>query len=175
MQKHFVVMGVSGCGKSEVGSRLASVLTLPFIEGDQFHSPANVALMAAGTALTDPDRAAWLAALQGELHRATAGGNGVVLACSSLKRRYRDILRAAVPGLYFIHLSGAPALIATRLHARRNHFMPPALLDSQLRDLEPLQSGEDGIVLSIEQSPQQLVDVVLALTREGTAQASFGV
>ncbi|SHH56752.1 gluconokinase [Massilia sp. CF038] len=164
MQKHFVVMGVSGCGKTAVGSSLAGALKLPFVEGDQFHSAANVARMAAGIPLTDPDRAAWLAALQGELHRVTAGGSGVVLSCSSLKRRYRDILRAAVPGLYFIHLAGPRELIAARMRARRGHFMPATLLDSQLHDLEPLQSGEDGIVLSIEQSPQHLVDLVLALT-----------
>jgi carbohydrate kinase (thermoresistant glucokinase family) len=162
----WVVMGVSGCGKSEVGARLAQALGASFIEGDRFHSADNVRKMAAGIALTDADREGWLAQLAGELARACADGRSVVLACSALKRVYRDRLRGADSGsgcaLRFVHLSGDPATIAARMHARTGHFMPASLLDSQLRDLEPLAADEDGIVLDIDAAPALLVEQILA-------------
>jgi gluconokinase len=154
-------MGVSGCGKSEIGQRLATALDLPFLEGDSFHSPANVAKMAAGTPLTDDDRAGWLLTLQEQIRQATAQGRGLVLSCSSLKRRYRDLLRAGNPALCFAHLCGPRSVIAERMAARVGHYMPPSLLDSQLRDLEPLQPDEAGVVLDLSQPPQQLVDAIL--------------
>lgn len=154
-------MGVSGCGKSEIGQRLANALDLPFLEGDSFHSAANVAKMAAGTPLTDDDRAGWLLTLQEQIRHATAQGHGLVLSCSSLKRRYRDLLRAGNPALRFAHLSGPRSVIAARMAARVGHYMPLSLLDSQLRDLEPLQPDEAGVVLDLSQSPQQLVDTIL--------------
>lgn len=144
-----VVMGVSGSGKSTTGAALAARLGWAFVEGDGFHPPANRARMAAGRALDDADRAPWLAALAAELARHAAAGQGVVLACSALKRRYRDILRAAAPGLRFLHVHGAPALIAQRLAGREGHFFPARLLDSQLAALEMLGPDEAGAVVDI--------------------------
>lgn len=154
-------MGVCGCGKSEVGHRLAAALGVRFVEGDDYHSPANVAKMAAGIALNDADRADWLLRLQGEIAAARAGGQGLVLACSALKRRYRDLLRAADPGLRFAHLGGTRELIASRMQARTAHYMPLSLLDSQLRDLEPLEPAEPGVRLDIGNPPAALVEQVL--------------
>jgi carbohydrate kinase (thermoresistant glucokinase family) len=145
----WVVMGVSGCGKSEVGQRLARALGVRFLEGDAYHSAANVAKMGAGIPLDDDDRADWLRTLQAEIALARARGEGLVLACSALKRRYRDLLRAADPGLRFAHLSGPRELIDQRMRARTAHYMPASLLDSQLRDLEPLQQDEAGLLLDI--------------------------
>ena len=157
----WVVMGVSGCGKSEVGQRLASALGVRFLEGDAYHSASNVAKMAAGVPLDDADRADWLRTLQGEIAEAAARGEGLVLACSALKRRYRDLLRAADPGLRFAHLAGPRELIAERMGARTAHYMPPSLLDSQLRDLEPLQADEDGVLLDLRKPLADLTEDIL--------------
>ena len=154
-------MGVCGCGKSEVGHQLAAALKVRFLEGDDYHSAANVAKMAAGTPLHDADRAGWLLRLQGEIAAARAGGQGLVLACSALKRRYRDLLRAADPALRFAHLAGARELIAHRMQARPEHYMPLSLLDSQLRDLEPLDPAEPGVRLDISDPPAALVEQIL--------------
>jgi gluconokinase len=158
----WVVMGVCGCGKSTIGQAVAQALAVPFIEGDQFHPAANVVKMSAGLALNDEDRADWLHALQAQIGSARAAGAGLVLSCSSLKRRYRDLLRAADPALRFAHLSGARELVAARLDARTGHYMPPSLLDSQLRDLEPLEADEAGITLDIGHPPERLVACILA-------------
>jgi carbohydrate kinase (thermoresistant glucokinase family) len=157
----WVVMGVSGCGKSEVGQRLARALGVRFLEGDAYHSASNVAKMAAGIPLDDDDRADWLRTLQGEIAAARARGEGLVLACSALKRRYRDLLRAADPELRFAHLSGPRELIAQRMLARTAHYMPASLLDSQLRDLEPLQQDEAGLLLDIGKPLQTLTEEIL--------------
>jgi gluconokinase len=157
----WVVMGVCGCGKSAIGKSLAAALDVPFLEGDAFHPAANVAKMAAGTALDDADRAGWLLTLQAEIAAARARGEGLVLACSALKRRYRDVLRAADPGLRFAHLTGARSLIAARMQSRTAHYMPTSLLDSQLRDLEPLGAGETGIELDVGNTPAAIVEQVL--------------
>jgi gluconokinase len=163
----WVVMGVSGCGKSTVGQALAVALGVSFVEGDAYHPAANVAKMSAGLALTDADRAAWLSDLQTPLREARLRGEGLVVSCSALKRRYRDVLRAADPALRFAHLAGTGALLAARLDARVGHYMPPSLLDSQLADLEPLESDETGIVLDIAEAPTQLVARVLEHSRSG--------
>ncbi|MYM91898.1 gluconokinase [Rugamonas sp. FT82W] len=152
-------MGVSGCGKSTVGQALAAGMAVPFIEGDRFHPPANVAKMSAGIALDDADRAGWLLALREQIELADGG---LVLACSALKRKYRDQLRLADPALNFAHLSGGRALIASRMRERAGHYMPLSLLDSQLRDLEPLQVDEGGMVLDILAPPRVLVARILA-------------
>ncbi|MGO4477766.1 gluconokinase [Massilia sp. 2TAF26] len=154
-------MGVSGCGKSEVGQRLAQALGVRFLEGDAFHSVSNVAKMASGIPLNDDDRADWLRILQGEIAAARARGEGLVLACSALKRRYRDLLRAADPDLRFAHLSGPRELIAQRMLARTAHYMPASLLDSQLRDLEPLQQDEAGLLLDLSKTPPALTEEIL--------------
>ncbi|MFL6710022.1 MAG: gluconokinase [Massilia sp.] len=158
----WVVMGVSGSGKSAVGARLAAALDAPFVEGDAFHPAQNVARMAAGISLTDADRAPWLAELAGRIKAAAEAGTPMVLACSALKRRYRDLLRSGDAGLRFIHLTGDPAVLATRMGQRPGHFMPVSLLESQLRDLEPLGPDEHGIVLDIAATPDEQVAAVLA-------------
>jgi carbohydrate kinase (thermoresistant glucokinase family) len=154
-------MGVSGCGKSSVGLQLASALEVPFLEGDAYHSYANVAKMTAGVPLTDADRADWLQALHTEIRDARLKHSGLVLSCSSLKRSYRDLLRSADPALRFAHLAGPRELIAARMRSRKDHYMPTALLDSQLATLEPLQDDEAGIVLDIAQEPEALVHQIL--------------
>lgn len=157
----WVVMGVSGCGKSSVGLQLATALGAPFLEGDSYHSYANVAKMSAGMALTDADRADWLQALHAEIESARDRRAGLVLSCSALKRRYRDLLRGADPQLRFAHLHGPRELIADRMAARAGHYMPASLLDSQLASLEPLQADEAGIVLDISKDPSDLVREIL--------------
>jgi len=157
----WVVMGVSGAGKSVIGARLAAELGVPFLEGDSFHPVENVAKMSAGIPLNDEDRAGWLQALRGEISAARERGEGLVLSCSSLKRRYRDLLRSGDPELRFIHLHGGRDILEQRMRTRPGHYMPASLLDSQLRDLEPLQADEAGVRLDLTQSPQQLVSTIL--------------
>ncbi|MCC2970680.1 gluconokinase [Massilia sp. IC2-476] len=162
----WVVMGVSGCGKSDIGRRLAQALQARFIEGDAFHPPENLTKMAAGVPLTDEDRRGWLLALRAELQRAADAGEGAVLSCSALKRIYRDVLRGSDAGaVCFVHLNGPRELIAQRMAARSGHFMPVSLLDSQLRTLEPLQPDEYGLTLDLRESPARLVEQVLAAAR----------
>ncbi|WUR13586.1 gluconokinase [[Empedobacter] haloabium] len=158
----WVVMGVSGCGKSSVGIALAQALGVRFVEGDQYHPAANVAKMAAGIPLTDDDRKEWLHSLQAEIRAAAAAGTGLVVSCSALKRRYRDLLRAGDPALRFAHLDGSRELIAARMAARQGHYMPLSLLDSQLATLEPLQDDEAGLRLDIGTEVPALVRAILA-------------
>jgi gluconokinase len=154
-------MGVSGCGKSSIGQALAERLALPHLEGDAFHSPASVTKMSAGIPLTDEDRGDWLLRLKSEIATRREQGLGVVLSCSALKRRYRDLLRGGAPDLLFFHLAGSRDLIASRMAARANHYMPLSLLDSQFRDLEPLAGDEAGLVLDIAEDPQHIVGTIL--------------
>lgn len=157
-----VVMGVSGCGKSTVGRALADRLGVNFVEGDALHSERNVAKMAAGIPLTDIDRHGWLQAVAEQISNPTAAANGVVAACSALKRGYRDLLRAGAPDLHFVFLHGAPELLARRMAARPGHYMPPSLLQSQLDTLEPPQPDERAIALDIAEPPERLVDAALS-------------
>lgn len=152
-----VVMGVSGCGKSTVGRRLAEAAGIHFVEGDELHAPRSVELMAAGIALTDADRHGWLQELAGQLGNPTAQARGVVVTCSALKRAYRDLLRAGAPGLRFVHLHGSAALLAERLAQRAGHYMPASLLQSQLDTLEPPGADEAAIVVDIAQPIEQIV------------------
>jgi carbohydrate kinase (thermoresistant glucokinase family) len=147
-----VVMGVSGCGKSSVGLALAEALGARFIDGDDLHPEANKAKMAAGIPLNDDDRWPWLD-LVGE---ALAESNTLV-ACSALKRVYRERILAAAPGTFFVHLHGTRQLLAQRMNARPNHFMPVSLLDSQLNTLELLSADEPGVMLDIALPIEQLV------------------
>jgi gluconokinase len=158
----WVVMGVSACGKSDIGARLAQALGAPFIEGDRFHSPENVAKMSAGIPLDDEDRRGWLQALRAGIERAWQTEPAVVLSCSALKRAYRDVLRGDGGDVRFVHLHGDRDLIAQRMAARSGHFMPVSLLDSQLRTLEPLQPDERGVTLDVREPPQRLVEQVMA-------------
>ncbi len=161
-----VVMGVSGSGKSTVGELLARRLGVPYADADAFHSPANIAKMSAGTPLTDDDRWPWLDAI-GAWAAGHAGRGGGVVTCSALKRAYRDRLRAADPGLFFVHLDGSRELIGSRMAARTGHFMPGALLDSQFAALEPLQDDERGARVGVGADAEHLADLAAAAVRRG--------
>jgi gluconokinase len=158
----YVVMGVTGSGKSTVGAQLAQTLGLAFVEGDDYHPPANVRRMAAGIPLTDHDRADWLRALAERVREASESGAGVVVTCSALKRSYRDLLRAAAPAVQFVYLRGSRALIGERVAHRRGHFMPASLVDSQLATLEEPDPDEHAVTCDIQESPQQIVDDIVA-------------
>ncbi len=147
-------MGVSGCGKSTVGAHLAHALDAAFLDGDSLHPLANVEKMAAGIPLDDSDRQPWLEEIGRRF--ASAGDRPLVIACSALKRSYRDLIRAGAPDARFIHLHGNAELLGARMAARPGHFMPPSLLASQLQTLEPLQTDEAGIVLDIAETPVKL-------------------
>jgi len=154
-------MGVSACGKSTIGRLLAQARGATYLDGDDFHPAANVARMAAGHSLTDEDRAGWLAALSTRLAQADAAGEGVVLSCSALKRRYRDVLRQGAPQLRLVFLHGSRELLAARITARTDHYMPASLLDSQLATLEPPQADEAALDFDVVNTPQQIVDGIL--------------
>ncbi len=153
-------MGVSACGKSTVGRALALARAATYLDGDDFHPPENVARMAAGQPLTDVDRQGWLLALSARLGQARAAGEGVVLSCSALKRRYRDLLRQGAPDLVLVFLHGSRELLAERIAARTDHYMPPSLLDSQLATLEAPQADEQALPFDVTLTPQQIVDAI---------------
>jgi beta-N-acetylhexosaminidase len=156
-----VVMGVSGCGKTTIGALVAHELGVPFIDGDSLHPVENVAKMAAGIPLTDGDRWPWLATVGTEL--ATAGAGGLVLACSALRRSYRDAIRDKAPDAVFLHLHGSKDVLGARLEGRSGHFMPAALFDSQLATLEPLDADEAGFVIDISAPVDHIVTRSLAV------------
>ncbi|GAA4947402.1 gluconokinase [Streptomonospora halophila] len=172
---HFVVMGVSGTGKSTVAEPLAQRLDLPFAEADDFHPAANVAKMSAGTALTDEDRQPWLESLAAWIAEHDGRGESTLMACSALKRSYRDVLRAAASDVRFLHLDGSIELIAARLRERKGHFMPETLLRSQKSTLEPLADDEPGATLDIAPPVEEVVEraariVAGALGRESDSR-----
>ena len=153
-QPALVVMGVSGSGKSTVGAALAQRLRAPFADADDFHPAANVAKMTAGHALDDEDRHPWLEAIGEWL---SEHSDGAVVSCSALKRAYRDQLRGHLPTTRFVHLDGSRDVIARRQASRPGHFMPASLLDSQFATLEPLEPDEDGVVIDVDQSIDDIV------------------
>ncbi|MFF4156359.1 gluconokinase [Streptomyces sp. NPDC001678] len=164
-----VVMGVAGTGKTTVGPLVAEALGVPYAEGDDFHPAANIAKMSAGTPLDDDDRAPWLDAIgDWARDRAAEGGGagaGGVVSCSALKRAYRDRLRAAAPGLVFLHLTGDRELIAGRMAARKGHFMTTRLLDSQFATLEPLGADEAGIAVDVAPEAAVIAERAVAALR----------
>lgn len=156
-------MGVSGSGKSTIGALVADALGAPFLDGDSLHPIANVEKMAAGIPLTDDDRWPWLSRVGQALHG--AADDGLVVACSALKRVYRDAIRREAPAVIFLHLDGSTDVLARRMEGRTDHFMPASLLDSQLAALEPLQPDENGVVVDIDAPVQEVVaDAVAGIT-----------
>ncbi len=159
----FVVMGVSGCGKSRVAGLLAKKTGGLFLDADDFHPPANKSKMAAGIPLNDEDRWDWLEALNRELKRQAASSAGTAfLACSALRQVYRDRLANGLDHLRFIYLKGSKECIRARLDARQNHYMPTALLDSQFATLE---EPEDAILVDIERPLAEIIGNILPHTR----------
>jgi len=156
-----VVMGVSGSGKSTIADHLAARLGWRYEDGDRFHPPSNVAKMSAGHPLTDEDRWPWLQAIADEIERACKAGQRVVIACSALKRAYRDILVHGRDDVRIVFLNGTQELIADRLAARKGHFMPPGLLASQFKTLEPPQPNERPVTVSIDASVEAIVDDII--------------
>jgi carbohydrate kinase (thermoresistant glucokinase family) len=157
-----VVMGVSGSGKSTVGEELSRVINGEFIDADWLHSPANLAKMSTGHELSDEDRTPWLHSL-GQLMQEVAAHNNVsVVACSALKRSYRDVLREFIPDTFFVFLDGPVDVIRARMNARHSSFMPSSLLDSQFAILEPLEEDEAGMRVDITLSSDEIVHAVAA-------------
>jgi gluconokinase len=152
-----IVMGVSGCGKTTVAAGLARQEGWILLEGDSFHPPANIAKMKAGTPLTDEDRWPWLRAIAAKEDELLAAGQSAAVACSALKRAYRDILIGGRRNAVLVYLRGSKELIAARLKARKGHFMPPALLDSQFATLEEPGPDEHPIVVDIGGSAEAVV------------------
>ena len=166
-------MGVSGSGKSTVARQLATVLELPFLEGDELHSVHNVARMAAGIALTDADRQEWLVLIAARLAEARLTRSGLVVACSALKRVYRDLLRRGAPDMGLVYLGGADDLLRQRTTQRQGHYMPVSLLPSQLATLEPPHADEHALCFDIAQAAQTIVqELVRALATAATAPAN---
>jgi gluconokinase len=154
-----VVMGVQGSGKSTVGRLLADVIGGRFIDGDDLHSSEAKAKMAAGHPLTDADRLPWLTRVAETMNAALDQGP-VVVACSALRRSYRDLMRSIVPGLSFAELFGDQDLVAGRLSQRNHEYMPASLLDSQFATLEPLSATEAGVRVPLTMTPDDIVGFI---------------
>jgi len=167
--QHAVVMGVSGSGKSTIAVLIAERVDWVFADADSFHPPANIEKMRVGIPLTDADRRPWLLALAEWMAEQSEQGNSTVLACSALRRSYRDLLSGRTE-VGFIHLHGPAELIEARMKAR-DHFMPPSLLTSQFATLEELQEDEVGVVLDLQRSPEELVDAAVDWLERGPLES----
>ncbi|MGN5731864.1 gluconokinase [Arthrobacter psychrochitiniphilus] len=159
-----VVMGVSGAGKSTIGTLVADALNVPFVDADSLHPLGNVRKMAGGTPLDDDDRWPWLYLVGHEL--AATKASGIVVACSALKRRYRDAIREQAPDTIFLHLDGTLEVLSARLEGRSGHFMPPKLLASQLEALEPLEADESAVVVDVGGSMSEILDRAVSGIRQ---------
>ena len=162
-----VVMGVCGCGKTTVGQQLADQLGVTFWEGDKFHCAENIAKMSAGIPLNDTDRAPWLKSMAEAIAKeADQGAAGLVLACSALKRKYRDVLRQGHSKLFFVYLQGDQVLITKRMAERKDHYMPASLIESQFAALEEPQSDELHCVITSDQSIAAIVEAAQQRLRD---------
>lgn len=160
-----VVMGVSGSGKTTIGTLVACELGVEFIDGDSLHPIENVQKMASGTPLADDDRWPWLDIVGRRLHAYGEENEGLVIACSALKRVYRERIRSQAPGALFLHLDGSLAVLTGRLEGRSGHFMPASLLQSQLDTLEPLEVEEGGYRLDIDQPVADMISEAVGKLR----------
>lgn len=158
----YLVMGVSGCGKSTIGALLAERLDATFLDGDDFHPPANVAKMASGTPLNDADRIPWLREIRKSMDKQIANKQKAVYACSALKQMYRDILAGPDQNVTFVYLKGTVKEIQERLQARSGHFMPTTLLQSQF---DALEEPQDAIAVSIMGTPEEIVTRTIELIK----------
>ena len=156
-----IVMGVSGSGKSTIGDKLAERLGWSYEDGDRFHPASNVAKMSAGQPLTDEDRWPWLQAIADEIDRICMAGGHAVIACSALKRVYRDVLVHGRSDVRIIFLDGTQELIGGRLAERKGHFMPPGLLASQFKTLEPPGPAENPVNVSIDAPVETIIDDIV--------------
>ena len=161
------IMGMQGSGKSTIGELIAQRLGVPFIDGDSLNSTKNKEWMASGHALSDAQRWPWLHEVGERL--ALSDGSGVVVACSALKRSYRNLLREHAPTMLTIFARGEIGLIHARIAARRHEYMPPSLLPTQLDDLEELQDDEPGLTVDIAETPEQIVERIMRRISEGSA------
>ena len=169
-----VVMGVAGVGKTTVAKLLAEALHCDFLEGDELHPPANVAKMRSGTPLSDADRLPWLQRIAEAIDAWRAADRSGVVACSALKRRYRDILIGSRQGVRLVYLEGSRELVRSRLASRTAHFMPAALLDSQFDDLEAPGADERPIVANVGESPANVAASILHQLEPGLRQTKSG-
>lgn len=156
-----VFMGVSGSGKTTIARGVAERLGWELLEGDSFHPPANVEKMSHGVPLTDDDRWPWLRAIAAEVDRLRAEGRSAAVACSALKRAYRDLLLGGHPDGILVYLEGSPELIGQRMQARKGHFMPSKLLESQFATLEPPVPDENPVTVSVAPAPDAIIDAVV--------------
>ena len=159
---HIVVMGVTGCGKTTIARQAAGLAAAEFLDADDLHPLSNIEKMAAGIALTDADRVPWLAAVRDWIR---SRERQCVVACSALRRRYRDVLREVPDSVAFVHLDGESDAIWSRMTARSGHFMPTALLASQLALLEPLEPDEFGIAVDLGAKPDEIARSVVAFAQ----------
>lgn len=165
-----VVMGAAGSGKTTIGRLLAGRLGVEYAEGDAFHPEGNVAKMASGLPLDDEDRAPWLASVAAWIGGRLRDGRGGVVSCSALRRRYREALRQAGPGVWFLYLDVDRETAVSRVAARADHFMPVSLVESQFRTLEPLGADEPGAAVDAGAPPEEVVETAAALL---SAMAEF--
>jgi gluconokinase len=163
-----MLMGVAGCGKSTIGEALSRALGWPFRDADSFHPESNVAKMSRGEPLTDADRTPWLDAIAMWIDARQAARAPAIVSCSALKRRYREIIVGARGGVHLVHLAGSPELIGARMAARRDHFMPTSLLQSQFATLEPPQPHE-ALIVDVDAPPQAIAQRIIAFLGVGAS------
>lgn len=159
--RHLVIMGAAGSGKTTVATTLSEHLGWIAAEADEFHAAASIAAMTSGIPLTDDDRWPWLESIRSWMSTQAQNGRSTIVACSALKRSYRDVLSGAEGRVQFVHLDGAPDVLAERMETRRGHYMPVSLLPSQLEALEPLDADEDGLTVDFLEAPGHISAEIL--------------